>query len=155
MESYLKFIVILTVLAASICHVQSEEIEIEEDNRMGVFGLTAKLPNVISCPHYRFIVKHVCGNFVSCHDNHLSASMYAQQVANIRESGVAVGFNSVFIAPNINFNKNGDHCVFNRRVPKYNCQLNRKTRSWDCIRVGDVIATHSASNGNYLNRLDV
>lgn len=256
MDSYLKFLVIFGMLAAPICHAQSQEIEIEEDDtqtisclanheiviqssqsswrwgnplttptscvfggctydmtekvkelcnglgsciinptshffgyyvlhyrrflrvdyqcrpcpptrkrrqtgfetfvpvQFGVCNLNAKLPsNFNNCPNHRFVAKHVCSN---CYDADLSAAMFAHQVANIRNHGntVSTDFNSVFIAPHMDYNQNGDHCFFNWRVPKYNCQLNRNTRGWDCTPQGKVIATHSASDGHYHHHLD-
>lgn len=119
---------------------------------MGVCNLVARLPQKSAdCPNGQFVGKHVCTN---CHDTVLSASMFAHQVENMRFHGStsATTFNSIFIASSMAYTQNGQYCVFNYRVPKWDCYKNNGV--WSCTRMGEVIATHSSYTGHYYPQAD-
>lgn len=108
--------------------------------------MAARFPG--NCPHRSFVAKHVC---TDCTDNE-SVERFADNVDNnVRNIGRRTQFNSVFLAPAMTYSQDGDNCVFDFAVPKYNCRL---TDVWRCVRRGYFTAYHRKSDGHYLDRLD-
>lgn len=100
-----------------------------------------------SCPHPKFVKKHVC---LDCQNTVKDVTHFAYKSAAVRRH--QTGQNLIFVAPSMTYMRVGKFCVFNFRVPKYNCLFRNK--QWSCRFVRDVIARHDAKSGHYYYRLD-
>nr|AAU06492.1 putative salivary protein [Culicoides sonorensis] len=104
-----------------------------------------------ACPHPNFVAKHVCVNCANtvADANHKAVAADQWRRQNHRPPS---GQNSVFIIGHMGYTRQGNLCVFNSRVPKYDCLLRRG--AWSCRFARNVIARHDAGNGHYYYRQD-
>lgn len=117
--------------------------------------LELPLGYVESCPHERFVAKHIEKTRI---DNIHSANTFAQMNDNIRRklmTTVPTNKNSVFFLNGeiMQYVREDDKCRFTKTAPKYNCDRVRGSE-WNCNHQGNVIAYHSVLNGHYDHKSD-
>lgn len=121
--------------------------------------LELPLGYVESCPHERFVAKHIEKTRI---DNIHSANTFAQMNDNIRRTSmttILTDKNSAFFLNGeiMQYVREDDRCRFTKPVPKYNCDRVRvrvRGSEWNCNHQGNVIAYHSVFNGHYDHKLD-